>query len=66
VHVEPLRDGDTIVGAGGIAIDASKRRAAERAFVESEARFRTLVEHLPEQGRALFLHGFLLDVGETT
>jgi PAS domain S-box-containing protein len=47
IHVEPLRDGDTIVGVGGIAIDASKRRAAEHALVESEARFRTLVEHLP-------------------
>ncbi len=47
VHVEPLREGETIVGAGGIAIDASKRRAAEYALVESEARFRTLVEHLP-------------------
>lgn len=47
IYVTPLRDGDTIVGAGGIAIDASKRRAAEHALVESEARFRTLVEHLP-------------------
>ncbi len=47
VHIEPLREGETIVGAGGIAIDASKRRAAEHALVESEARFRTLVEHLP-------------------
>jgi PAS domain S-box-containing protein len=47
VHVEPLRDGDEIVGAGGIAIDASKRRLAELALVESEARFRTLVERLP-------------------
>lgn len=47
VHVEPLRDGDKIIGAGGIALDASKRRAAEHALVESEARFRTLVEHLP-------------------
>jgi PAS domain S-box-containing protein len=47
IHVEPLRDGDKIVGTGGIAIDASKRRAAEHALVESEARFRTLVEHLP-------------------
>jgi PAS domain S-box-containing protein len=47
IRVEPLRDGDKIVGVGGIAIDASKRRAAEQALVESEARFRTLVEHLP-------------------
>jgi PAS domain S-box-containing protein len=47
IHIEPLRDGDTIVGVGGIALDASKRRAAEHALVESEARFRTLVEHLP-------------------
>ena len=47
VHVQPLRDGDEIVGAGGIAIDASKRRLAELALVESEARFRTLVERLP-------------------
>lgn len=47
VHVEPVRDGEEIVGAGGIAIDASKRRLAERALVESEARFRTLVERLP-------------------
>jgi len=47
VHVEPLRDGEDIVGAGGIAIDASKRRLAELALVESEARFRTLVERLP-------------------
>jgi PAS domain S-box-containing protein len=47
VQVEPLRDGDAIVGAGGIAVDASKRRLAEQALVESEARFRTLVERLP-------------------
>jgi PAS domain S-box-containing protein len=47
VHVEPLREGEAIVGAGGIAIDASKRRLAELALVESEARFRTLVERLP-------------------
>jgi PAS domain S-box-containing protein len=47
VHVQPLLDGDEIVGAGGIAIDASKRRIAEQALVESEARFRTLVERLP-------------------
>jgi PAS domain S-box-containing protein len=47
IHIEPLRDGDKIVGVGGIAIDASKRRAAEQALTESEARFRTLVEHLP-------------------
>lgn len=47
VHVEPVRDGEEIVGAGGIAIDASKRRLAEQALVESEARFRTLVERLP-------------------
>lgn len=47
VHVEPLREGEEIVGAGGIAIDASKRRLAEQALLESEARFRTLVERLP-------------------
>ena len=47
VQVEPLREHGTIVGVGGIALDASKRRAAEQALVESEARFRTLVEHLP-------------------
>ena len=47
VYVQPLYDGDEIVGVGGIAIDVSKRRVAEHALVESEARFRTLVEHLP-------------------
>jgi PAS domain S-box-containing protein len=47
IYVEPIREGEKIVGAGGIALDASKRRAAEHALVESEARFRTLVEHLP-------------------
>jgi PAS domain S-box-containing protein len=47
VQVEPLRKGAEIVGAGGIAVDASKRRLAELALVESEARFRTLVERLP-------------------
>jgi len=47
VHVEPLREDGQIVGAGGIAVDASKRRLAEQALVESEARFRTLVERLP-------------------
>lgn len=47
VHVEPIQNGDSIIGAGGIAIDASKRRLAEQALIESEARFRTLVERLP-------------------
>ena len=47
LHVEPLYEDGTIVGVGGIAVDASKRRAAEQALVESEARFRTLVERLP-------------------
>jgi PAS domain S-box-containing protein len=47
IYIEPLRDGERIVGVGGIALDASKRHAAEHALVESEARFRTLVEHLP-------------------
>ena len=47
LHLEPLRDGNHIVGVGGIAVDASKRRAAEQALTESEARFRTLVERLP-------------------
>jgi PAS domain S-box-containing protein len=47
IYVEPLRDGEKIVGVGGIALDASKRRAAEQALAQSEARYRTLVEHLP-------------------
>jgi PAS domain S-box-containing protein len=47
VQVEPITDSGEIVGAGGIAIDASKRRLAEQALLESEARFRTLVERLP-------------------
>ena len=47
VHVEPIAENGEIIGAGGIAIDASKRRLAEQALVESEARFRTLVERLP-------------------
>lgn len=47
VHVEPLHESDEIIGAGGIAVDVSRRRLAEQALVESEARFRTLVERLP-------------------
>ncbi len=47
IYIEPLHDGDKVVGVGGMALDASKRRAAEYALAESEARFRTLVEHLP-------------------
>lgn len=47
LHVEPLYEDGRIVGVGGIAVDASKRRAAEEALIESEARFRTLVERLP-------------------
>jgi len=47
LHFEPLYEDGQIVGVGGIAIDASKRRAAEQALVESEARFRTLVDRLP-------------------
>ncbi len=47
LHLEPLRVDGQIVGVGGIAVDASKRRAAEQALTESEARFRTLVERLP-------------------
>ncbi|HLY93457.1 MAG TPA: PAS domain-containing protein [Gaiellaceae bacterium] len=47
LHVEPLYEDGKIIGVGGIAVDASKRRAAEQALAESEARFRTLVERLP-------------------
>lgn len=47
LHFEPLYEDGRIAGVGGIAIDASKRRAAEEALIESEARFRTLVERLP-------------------
>ena len=47
LHLEPLYEDDRIVGVGGIAVDASKRRIVEQALVESEARFRTLVERLP-------------------
>src|SRR6266566_174736 len=47
LHLEPLREDGRIVGVGGIAVDASKRRAAEQALTKSEARFRTLVERLP-------------------
>lgn len=47
LHIEPLREDGHIVGVGGIAVDASKRHAAEQALTESEARFRTLVERLP-------------------
>jgi PAS domain S-box-containing protein len=47
IHVEPLRDGDRVVGVGGIALDASKRLLAEQALAASEARFRTLVERMP-------------------
>lgn len=48
VFVEPVREGDAVVGVGGIALDATKRFVAERALAESEARFRTLVERLPK------------------
>ncbi len=48
VYIEPLREGDRVVGVGGIALDASKRFLAEQALIESEARFRTLVERLPK------------------
>jgi PAS domain S-box-containing protein len=48
VFVEPVRDNGEIVGVGGIALDASKRFVVEHALVESEARFRTLVERLPK------------------
>jgi PAS domain S-box-containing protein len=47
LHLEPLYEEGQIVGVGGIAIDASKRQVAEQALVESEARFRTLVDRLP-------------------
>lgn len=48
VFVEPVRENGTIVGVGGIALDASRRVVAEHALLESEARFRTLVERLPK------------------
>ncbi|MBV8561602.1 MAG: PAS domain-containing protein [Actinobacteria bacterium] len=48
VFVEPVRENGVVVGVGGISLDASRRLVAEHALLESEARFRTLVERLPK------------------
>lgn len=44
----PLRDGENIIGAMGVRLDISRRRAAQRALAEREALYRTVLETLAE------------------
>src|SRR3954469_15976073 len=47
-HTSPVTFDGRIVAALVVARDITERRHAQQALVESEARFRTLVEHAPE------------------
>ncbi|PAY18255.1 hypothetical protein CKO51_17330 [Rhodopirellula sp. SM50] len=49
VYVEPLRDPNgTIIGTIGLAQDISEIKRVERSLVQSEERFRRMIQHAPE------------------
>lgn len=52
--LSPIHSGDAIVGVASIARDISDQKGAEEAFRASEARYRMLLDHLPDASVMFF------------
>ena len=61
LHVKnvPLVIGGEVVGVFGVAVDITQQQRLERALIESEERYRKLVELLPD-GIVVFRNGIIL------
>jgi PAS domain S-box-containing protein len=54
VTLSPMHSGDEVVGAAAIARDIGDQKGAEEALRRSEARYRMLLDHLPDASVMFF------------
>jgi PAS domain S-box-containing protein len=54
VTLSPIHSGDEVVGAAAIARDIGDQKGAEEALRRSEARYRMLLDHLPDASVMFF------------
>ncbi|HNV45986.1 MAG TPA: PAS domain S-box protein [Spirochaetota bacterium] len=66
VYARQVVEGGEVIGIRGIAIDATELKEAERAILESEERFRTMIEHSTEMISILDWHGVIRYQSQST